>query len=121
MVVRWLAEPRKLSREQFRAIREAERRGEAVALSAISLIEIATLRSERRVQGSLDHIFTQIEMNPLFRVLPITIPIALEAGALSVLRDPADRTIVATARVHRLRLLTSDQRIVDSKLVPTID
>jgi PIN domain nuclease of toxin-antitoxin system len=57
----------------------------------------------------------------MFRILPITIPIAAEAGRLSVLRDPADRAIVATARVHGLRLLTSDQRIIASKLVSFID
>jgi PIN domain nuclease of toxin-antitoxin system len=36
------------------------------------------------------------------------------------LRDPADQAIVATARVHRLKLVTSDQRIIESKLVPVI-
>lgn len=36
------------------------------------------------------------------------------------LRDPADRAIVATARVHRLKLITSDQRIIASGLVPVI-
>jgi PIN domain nuclease of toxin-antitoxin system len=38
-----------------------------------------------------------------------------------VLRDPADRIIAATARVHNLRLLTADQRIAESNLVQTID
>ena len=42
--------------------------------------------------------------------------IASEAALLSNLRDPADRAIVATARVHRLGLVTSDQRIIESKL-----
>jgi PIN domain nuclease of toxin-antitoxin system len=36
------------------------------------------------------------------------------------LRDPADRAIVATARVHKLRLVTSDERIIESELVPVI-
>ena len=35
-------------------------------------------------------------------------------------RDPGDRLIVATARVHGATLLTSDQRIVDAKVVPTL-
>jgi len=39
----------------------------------------------------------------------------------NALRDPADRAIVATARVHRLRLVTSDQRIIESKLVLVIE
>ena len=54
-------------------------------------------------------------------VLPITTDIAREIAALGPsLRDPGDRTIVATARVHGLRLLTSDERIVNSMLVSTI-
>lgn len=38
----------------------------------------------------------------------------------AILQDPNDRTIVATARVHQLTLITADQRIIDSRLVPTI-
>lgn len=123
IVVRWLAEPKKLSREQLRVLGEVVRRGESIALSGITLIEIATLRREghHRVDGGLEAIFNKLETNPIFRILPITIPIAIDAGALNILRDPADRTIVATARVHRLRLLTSDQRIIDSKLVSVIE
>ncbi len=90
-------------------------------MSAYSLVEIAMLgRSTHRSTGGADHIFAELETNPTFHILPITIPIAVEAGALAMLRDPGDRTIVATARVHGLRLLTSDQRIVDSKLVSVV-
>jgi PIN domain nuclease of toxin-antitoxin system len=57
----------------------------------------------------------------VFQILPITYAIASEVAALGgALRDPADRAIVATARVHRLRLLTSDQRIIESKLASVI-
>lgn len=35
-------------------------------------------------------------------------------------RDPVDRIIVATARVHDATLLTRDKRIIDAKLVTTI-
>jgi len=123
ILVRWFAAPGKLSREQVRVIREAERSGAPLALSASTLIGVAILRREgrRRLEGNIDDIFEQLEVSPAFRVLPITIPIAIDAGALSILRDPADRTIVATARVHQLRLLTSDQRIIDSKLVSVIE
>jgi PIN domain nuclease of toxin-antitoxin system len=103
-------------------MREAELRRETVAISAFTLIEIAMLsQNSRKVTGSVDQILSALEINPIFQILPITIPIALDAGALMMLRDSADRTIVATARVHRLRLLTSDQRIIDSKLVSVID
>jgi PIN domain nuclease of toxin-antitoxin system len=123
IVVRWFAAPGRLSREQIRVVREAERRGEPVGLSATTLIEVAIMRREgtHRFEGNIKEIFNQLEESPLFRILPITIPIAIDAGALGVLRDPADRTIVATARIHRLRLLTSDERIIDSNLVSVID
>jgi PIN domain nuclease of toxin-antitoxin system len=102
-------------------MREVERHGQAVALSAYSLVEIAMLAHGSRKMGAVDGIFTELEANPMFRILPITIPIAVDAGALHQLRDPGDRTIAATARVHGLRLLTSDQRIIDSKLVSVVD
>jgi PIN domain nuclease of toxin-antitoxin system len=123
IIVWWLYEPRKLSREQARILREAERFANPAAISTTSLVEIATMVAERRqrLHARMEDIFEQLETNPIFRILPITIPIAQDTGDLSILRDPADRTIVATARVHRLRLLTSDRRIIDSKLVSVID
>lgn len=57
---------------------------------------------------------------PVFQILPLTFQVASDAAALGALRDPADRAIVATARVHQLRLVTSDQRIIESKLVPVV-
>ena len=121
VVVQWLTAPRKLAVDQLRVMREAERHGEDLALSADSLIEIALLaRGSRRITG-IENVFGELEINSRFRILPITIPIAIEADALNLLRDPGDRTSVATARVHGLRLLTSDERIIDSKLVAVVD
>jgi PIN domain nuclease of toxin-antitoxin system len=123
VLIRWLFEPRKLSRPQLRALESAARRGEPVALSAISLLEIAVLASGEKpgLKVSLDEFFQSLNSNPAFRVLPLTYEVALDVAALSVLRDPADRAIAATARVHRLRLVTSDQRIIESKLVPVVE
>jgi PIN domain nuclease of toxin-antitoxin system len=90
----------------------------------MSLLEAAVLTSlgRLRLKISLDEFFEGLQSNPLLRVLPITYEIATEVASLgSALKDPADRAIVATARAHRLRLVTSDQRIIDSKLVAVID
>jgi PIN domain nuclease of toxin-antitoxin system len=35
-------------------------------------------------------------------------------------RDPADRILVATARVHAVPFITADERIIGSGLVDTI-
>lgn len=86
-------------------------------------MEIAVLASGEKpaVKLSLDEFFQDLNANPLFRVLPITYEVAREVAWLSALRDPADRAIVATARVHRLRLVTSDERIIQSKFVQVVD
>lgn len=62
-----------------------------------------------------------LEGDPAFHVLPLTFEIATEIATMGAhLQDPNDRTIVATARVHGLTLITADRRIIDSKLVPTV-
>ena len=121
IVVRWLTNPKKLSREQTRVLEAAVRRAEPVAFSAMSLLEIAVLCSTGKLgtKVPLDELFGDLEA-PLFQILPITREVAAEVALLGSLRDPADRAIVATARVQRLRLVTSDQRIIESKLVPVL-
>lgn len=121
IVLRWIAEPRKLSRDQLRILDEIDLRQQQAAVSAMSLLEIAILEQGGRIETSLKHIFHILRENGTFHILPITFEIAEESAALGALRDPADRAIVATARVHRLQLVTSDQRIIDSKLVPVVE
>jgi PIN domain nuclease of toxin-antitoxin system len=123
IVIRWLFEARKLSRTQLQALESAVRRGEPVAFSAISLLEIAVLASGDKpaLKVPLAEFFQDLVSSPSFRIFPLTYEVALEVTSLGVLRDPADRVIVATARVHRLRLVTSDQRIIESELVQVVE
>lgn len=124
MVVRWLIESKKLSREQLRVLEAAVRRSEPVAVSCLTLLEIAILASEGRLpsKASADSVFEKIRTDPVFRVLPLTFDIASEVAALGpALRDPMDRAIVSTARIQGLRLVTSDQRIIESKLVAVVE
>jgi PIN domain nuclease of toxin-antitoxin system len=122
-VVRWLASPKRLSREQLRVLRDAVRRREPVGVSAISLLELAVLFGEgsKRALVPIEDMLLQLESDPAFEILPLTAEVAVEIAAMgSALRDPADRAVVATARVHKLRLVTSDERIIDSKLVSVV-
>jgi PIN domain nuclease of toxin-antitoxin system len=95
-----------------------------MGVSAITLLELATLfsRGALRVNLSLDELFADIEDDSVCRILPLSLAVAKESALLrNKLRDPADCVIVATARVHGLRLLTSDQRIIESNLVSTVE
>jgi PIN domain nuclease of toxin-antitoxin system len=125
IVVWWLTEPRKLSNQQLGILNHAAAANENVAVRASTLIEIAFML---RRGGSthlgipLEELFCQMDAPPSMDILPITREIAPDIASLAVaLRDPADCAIVATARVHGLRLLTSDQRVIQSRLVPVIE
>ena len=123
IVVRWLYEPRRLSREQCRILDDVDRHRECVGVSAMSLLELAFLNEgKQRLSFRLEKVFYELDTNPVFRIIPLTTDIAYEMAAMgNALRDPGDRVIVATARVHRLRLLTADQRIIESDLVPVVE
>jgi len=122
VVIWWLGGSKKLPAEHRRVIRNALHHRELVAISAITLLEIAVLGqpgSRRHIPA--DKVLSEIDSSPDFQVLPLTVEIAAEVAAMGrSLRDPIDRTIVATARIHGLRLITADQRIIDSKLVPVV-
>ncbi len=90
-------------------------------LSAISLWEVATLVNLRRLDcpPSFDSWIARAADPASVQLLPITPEIASEVARLpGVYRhDPADRLIVATARIHQLPVLTTDRAMLESKLV----
>jgi PIN domain nuclease of toxin-antitoxin system len=94
ILIRWLIDAKKLSREQLRALEAAVRRTEPVAFSAITLLETSVLLTEGklRLDRPLDHFFGDLEANPVFRVLSLTYEIASDVASLASLRDPALRS-----------------------------
>ena len=120
----WMMPDGKLSREQRRVLEEADRRAEPLSISAMSCLEIAFLVRDGRLKLriSLVSFFDELQSHPSLQVLPLSCDVALEAASFADgLRDPADCVIVATARIHHLRLITSDQRIIESRLVPVVE
>jgi PIN domain nuclease of toxin-antitoxin system len=119
----WFATDRRLSEKQQRILDEATPKS-SLLVSGISLWEVATLASLGRVRLDLPlrDWLERATAPPLVRVLPITPSIAAEVASLpdSFHRDPADRIIVSSARVHGATLLTRDDRIIKAELVETI-
>jgi PIN domain nuclease of toxin-antitoxin system len=106
-----------------RALTRAERRKEAVAVSAISLWELAMLAAtgKIRVRQTIESWIEEMADDPLIAVLPLTPGIAAASvGLLGLPGDPADRLIGATALCHDLTLLTADERIVSWAGVPVL-
>lgn len=123
IVLWWFERSRRLTRGQTRMFARNDA-DHPFAVADISLWEIATLVEVGRVRLALpvDEWLARATAAPRVEVQPITPAIASEVIALGSTRDwdPADRIIVATARVLGVPLVTSDARIIDSKLVPTI-
>ena len=122
-LVWWVDGSKKLAREQSRATERAASTG-TLFLSEISFWEIAMLVEAGKLilREPLDEWLDRAAAAPAVQRIGITPAIAREVVSLGSTRrwDPADRMIVATARVLGAKLVTSDSRIIDSKLVPTI-
>ena len=122
-VVVWLAfDQDQISRKARAAIDNARRSGDGLAVSDITLLELATLASKGRIQLdiSLESFLQEVEAR--FVVLPISGRACVRAIGLPAAypKDPADRIIGATALVEGLSLLTADREIRRSKALPTI-
>ncbi|HZR30779.1 MAG TPA: type II toxin-antitoxin system VapC family toxin [Terriglobales bacterium] len=123
-VLVWAAADReRLSRSAASAIRRA-RTSDGIAISAISLWELALLfsRGRLRPRGSIEDSVQMVIDSVGAVVKPITPAIAALATqfAEDFPRDPPDRIIGATARAEGLTLITRDERIRSSLLLKTL-
>jgi PIN domain nuclease of toxin-antitoxin system len=100
---------------------------ERVGLAAISLKEAAWHLARGRIV--VDEVFGPWPLwlrtaaaSPALEILPLTVDVAIESERLgdAMPPDPADRLIVATARMHDLTLITSDRPIRKSRVVHTL-
>ena len=122
-VVLWVtSDPSRLSAKAKATIEETRKIGESLAICDITLLELATLASKRRIDLtiSLESLLRELEQR--FTVLPISSRACARTIEFPAKypKDPADRIIAATALVEGLTLLTADREIRRSKVVPTI-
>lgn len=122
-VMVWLAlDPTRISKKARAAIEETRGHADGLAISDITLLEIATLENKGRVElnASLETFLSEIEAR--FVILPITGRICVQAFDLPrrYPKDPADRIIAATALVEAVPLITADDGIRESKALNTI-
>ena len=122
MVV-WLAfDQDQISIKAKTAIDDARKNADGLAISDITLLELATLATKGRIRLdiSLESFLQEVESR--FVVLPISGRACARAMDLPAAysKDPADRIIGATALVEGLSLLTADRLIRRSRMVQTI-
>lgn len=109
----WVGENPELSNDYRDKITLVESNG--LGVSAISCWEIALLHSKQKLslaESPLQWLERALSL-PNIVLLPISPRIAVESNNLpgEFHRDPADRIIVATARVYECALVTYDSKI----------
>jgi len=114
-LVWWVSEPGRIPARARRLLGEAVKAGETVAVSSISVWEIAMLVARKRLELRipLDAWLARVEALPFLAFVPVDNRIAAQCVALVDFphRDPADRIILATAAGLGAVLVTADTRL----------
>ena len=123
ILVYWCVEPERLTVPQVHAIRTIHSDNPAI-VADISLWEISTLQSAGHLLLDIPLLqwLSKAMAPPLVRVAEVTPNVADEVARIDGWenRDPADRLIVATARVFGASLLTNDAKIRHAGLVTVV-
>jgi PIN domain nuclease of toxin-antitoxin system len=109
-LIYWTLDPGRLSSTAHGAIENADR----LVVSAISIWEIGIKAKRGRldIHISIEKYADRLEQLDKLEILPVDVKTWLENLSLEwEHRDPADRTIVATARLLNSPLVTSDEII----------
>lgn len=96
-------------------IDKAANQGE-LYVSAISIWEVATLVAKKRIilRTSIQDWIEEALSQPGLELVPLLPNISIESTQLpdGINADPADRIIIATARLHHLTVLTRDANLL---------
>jgi len=113
---------RRLGKRARRIFQEVEQGKHSVIVPVVVLEESARLVEKRVIRLSVPfrRWAEELDRSANFQVQPYTIEILFESLSLAAIRDPADRTIVATARHLRCPLITADGIIQDGKWLDTV-
>jgi PIN domain nuclease of toxin-antitoxin system len=114
-----LAAPRKLGRKATRTLRRADERGETVWVPAAVVAEVLLLRELGRTEIGLPEL-REAFATTCWRFLPLDLDQLDEFAALTRIRDPFDRLIVAAARRARAKLVSRDRELRETGLVDII-
>ena len=110
-------EPDRLSR---RVARELQNPANELWLSPISIWETLILCEKGRLKldgGAAEWILKAMRAVPMSEA-PLTTQVALETAKVRLPhRDPADRFLIATARVFELTLVTADAALIEARQV----
>jgi PIN domain nuclease of toxin-antitoxin system len=120
----WVSDPKRIPPKATRLINSAIGSGEPIAVSSISMWEIALLVANGRLTLTMDTAawIERVEALSFLMFVPVDNEIALRSVQLEGFphRDPADRMIVSTALGLGATLITADARLQAYRAVKTL-
>lgn len=115
-----LASPSKLGAAARKAFRRIESGHDVAWIPAAVAAEVVLLRELGRIEIGLAELKDVMEEVPTLRFLPTELKQVEDFAALGTVREAFDRFVIAAARSVGGKLITRDQRIVNSGLVQTV-
>lgn len=118
-----LFEPSRLSPFAFQSFHEVGSNEAVLHLPAVVVAESLMIIEKRRVQGTqaqFEQLLRQMSSSNNYQIGTLDLAIVLRAGQYTQLKDIFDRLIVAEASSLNAPLITRDEEITASALVPTI-
>ncbi len=116
----YLSGSSQLSQPARTAFDEALTGAGQVRIPVIVLAELIMVAEKKRVAINVQHVTDTLRATPGFQFTPLTLETAARIQMLTPLPDIHDRLIVAEALEHQAGLITRDEAITASKLVPVV-
>lgn len=112
----------RLSPAAHRIFQRCEEGRDSIIVPTIVAWETALLAEDRAItlRPSFAQWWDTLASTPNYSVHPLDLEVVKAAYGLTVLTDPSDRLIVATALALDLPLMTGDSRIAESRLVRVV-
>jgi len=108
----WTLDPAQLSEKAAAACRQMESRGGVISSISIWEIGIKIKNGKLDIGMTIGEYVTRLKQMRILEIVPVDESIWVESVSLEwANRDPADRTIVATAKLRALPIITKDRVI----------
>lgn len=119
-MVWYLGAPTRLGPRARLAFAEATAGQAQVIVPVIVLAEIIFAVERGRIRADVPQMIRRIRSTRYFRIVPLRLAVILQLRALTEIPEMHDRILVAEALLAKGSLVTRDEVVINSGIVPTL-